>query len=227
MNIALPLFGDEISPRLDHAGKFLIARVQEGKVTLVQRIKMEEQNAIQRAQDLVRRKVNKVICGGVDDFSIRIFNGMGIEVIPWVSGDAREALDSFLKDRFRAGSVDGSQSAPTEGGEKMAIMPKVVTPEAEIDDRGFLCSPEAWNEDVACLLAEEEIPGGLTEDHWKVIDYLRRYFLEFKGVPPVTKVRRDLGINLQDVRKLFPSGLARGACRIAGIPMDRIHPLYP
>ena len=98
MIIALPIFGSEVSPRFDCAGKFLLARVEEGKIAEINFIGMEESNPIQRARILSGRKVSKVICGGIDDFSARLLNGWGMEVIPWVSGDARQALEKFARE---------------------------------------------------------------------------------------------------------------------------------
>ena len=97
------------------------------------------------------------------------------------------------------------------------------------DDEGFLLQPETWTKNVAELLAQGEVLGKLTEDHWKVIDYLRQYYLQFDTVPPVKMLCRDTGLKFGYIRKLFPSGLTRGACKIAGIPRSTIRPwfLYP
>ncbi len=99
----------------------------------------------------------------------------------------------------------------------------------ETDEEGFLTKGDIWSEDVADLLAKILIPGDLTEDHWKVINYMRQYYVEFKSVPPVRKLSRDTGISLRELKMLFPEGLTRGACRIAGIPRHVIRPsfLYP
>ena len=99
----------------------------------------------------------------------------------------------------------------------------------DLDEEGFLRQPDIWNENVAQLLAQDEVSDGLTQDHWQLINYLRRYYLEFETVPPVGMIRRYTGFNLQHIYKLFPSGLTRGACRIAGIPRITIRPnfLYP
>lgn len=95
-----------------------------------------------------------------------------------------------------------------------------------VDDEGFLPKPEMWTKEVAEFLAQGEVPGGLTEDHWKVIDYLRQYYLEFDTVPPVPMLHRDTGFDLGYICKLFPSGLTRGACNIAGIPRVTIMPKF-
>ena len=96
---------------------------------------------------------------------------------------------------------------------------KGFNPVVDVDDDGFLVQPELWSEEVALLLALEEVPGGLTNKHWKIINYLRRYYTEFESVPPLRKITRDTGYNLNEIYKLFPlGGLTNGACRLAGIP---------
>lgn len=117
-----------------------------------------------------------------------------------------------------------------EGGEtEMAIANQFLASTLNLDEDGFLRQPEMWNRHVAQLLAQEEVPRGLTREHWKVIDYLRQYYLDCDTVPPVRMVRHFTGFDLAYVYKLFPSGLTRGACRIAGIPRNTIRPnfLYP
>ena len=43
----------------------------------------------------------------------------------------------------------------------------------EVDEDGFMENPEEWTEDVAYALASTEDVEELTEDHWKLIHYLR------------------------------------------------------
>jgi tRNA 2-thiouridine synthesizing protein E len=119
---------------------------------------------------------------------------------------------------------------PEKGGEGMsstAISTLGFSPET--DEEGFLKASETWTRDTAEALARQEVSGGLTQDHWKVIDYLRNYYLKFDTVPPVKKLCRDTGVKYNCICKLFPSGLTKGACRIAGIPRWTIKPcfLYP
>ena len=60
--------------------------------------------------------------------------------------------------------------------------------------------------------------GEFTGDHWKIIDCLRQYYLRYQTVMPVRMLVQRTGISLRRIQELFPSGFARGACRIAGIP---------
>ena len=97
------------------------------------------------------------------------------------------------------------------------------------DKEGYLARGETWTEDAANMLAKEEVPDGLIEDHWKVIECMRQYYLEMGTVPPVRMLARKTGLTLRQMQKLFPSGLTRGAVRIAGLPRDAVNPrfLYP
>ncbi len=89
----------------------------------------------------------------------------------------------------------------------------------EVDEDGFIADPAMWNEDVAKFLAEtaEGIPE-LTADHWKVIHYLNKYFKDFGIAPMIRKLCKDTGYELKYIYELFPSGPAKGACKIAGLP---------
>ena len=59
--------------------------------------------------------------------------------------------------------------------------------------------------------------GELTEDHWKVIRYLRNYCLQFGIAPMIRKLCKETGFHLKKVYELFPSGPAKGACKVAGL----------
>lgn len=89
---------------------------------------------------------------------------------------------------------------------------------AYIDEDGYLLPSERWDRNIARLLSCDVVLGKLTEDHWKIVDYLRRYYIEFGFVPPVRKLCRITGCTLRNIYELFPTGLARGACKVAGIP---------
>jgi tRNA 2-thiouridine synthesizing protein E len=88
----------------------------------------------------------------------------------------------------------------------------------EIDEDGFIQEPERWNEDVAAALAKTEGVDDLTEEHWKVVNFLRSYYLEFGVAPMIRKLCKETGFKLNKIYELFPSGPAKGACKVAGLP---------
>ncbi len=98
----------------------------------------------------------------------------------------------------------------------------------QMDDEGYLTQPDTWTREVAESIAEEVLPVRMGDDHWKVIDYLRKYFSQFSAVPPVRMLCQQTGIEAPRLRKLFPSGLLKGACKIAGLPREALRGfLYP
>ncbi|MBZ4686896.1 MAG: dissimilatory sulfite reductase related protein [Clostridia bacterium] len=88
----------------------------------------------------------------------------------------------------------------------------------ELDEDGFMVDPDLWDEDVAVALAKTEEIDELTEDHWKVINYLRDYYQQFGIAPMIRKVTKSTGFKLKEIYELFPSGPAKGACKVAGLP---------
>ena len=88
----------------------------------------------------------------------------------------------------------------------------------EVDEDGFMQEPDKWNKDVAAALATTEAVESLTEDHWKVVEYLRNYYLQFGVAPMIRKLCKETGYDLKTIYKLFPSGPAKGACKVAGLP---------
>ncbi len=88
----------------------------------------------------------------------------------------------------------------------------------ELDQYGFLNAPEDWDESFAEGMAQKVgIHGGLTEDHWRLIHYLRKKYLEEDTVPLIITACIDNQFRLHKLRNLFPTGYHRGACRLAGI----------
>ena len=87
-----------------------------------------------------------------------------------------------------------------------------------VDEDGFLENPEIWNEEVAKDFMTEEGVTELTPDHWKVINMLRNHYTQFGIAPMIRKLCKETGFKLADIYKLFPSGPAKGACKLAGLP---------
>ena len=88
----------------------------------------------------------------------------------------------------------------------------------EIDEDGFIQDPDAWDKAVAADLAKTEGVDSLSEDHWKVVEYLRNYYIEFSMAPMIRKLCKETGFKLKEIYELFPSGPAKGACKVAGLP---------
>jgi tRNA 2-thiouridine synthesizing protein E len=108
-----------------------------------------------------------------------------------------------------------------EGGYMRATTVDFGDKTYSLDKYGFLDPPGQWDEGFARGMARmEAIYDGLTEEHWTIIRYLRVKFLEENTVPMVVFACADNKIRMSKLKRLFPTGYHRGACRIAGINYD-------
>jgi TusE/DsrC/DsvC family sulfur relay protein len=87
-----------------------------------------------------------------------------------------------------------------------------------LDEDGFIQEPEMWDQNVALALAKTEGVDDLSDEHWQVVNYLREYYLEYQVAPMIRKLCKSTGFKLNKIYELFPSGPAKGACKVAGLP---------
>ena len=96
-----------------------------------------------------------------------------------------------------------------------------------LDEEGYLVDPAQWNEGVAEDLALRERIA-LTDAHWAVIRFMRRYYEEHHIAPDARHVMKHLAefrgpqrAERNDLFKLFPYGYVKQACKIAGMRRPR------
>ncbi|WP_134661450.1 MULTISPECIES: TusE/DsrC/DsvC family sulfur relay protein [unclassified Amycolatopsis] len=93
--------------------------------------------------------------------------------------------------------------------------------EVPVNDEGFFTEPESWTEQMAPEIAREAGIDALTDEHWKVIEFMRREYAEKGTGPTVRALGRTSGVPIKDLYRLFPKGPAKLAAKIAGIPKPR------
>ena len=87
-----------------------------------------------------------------------------------------------------------------------------------VDEDGFMMEPEAWNEDVAAALATTQLFIMYYDDIFFSNATLSDYYLQFGVAPMIRKLCKQTGFQLKEIYELFPSGPAKGACKVAGLP---------
>jgi tRNA 2-thiouridine synthesizing protein E len=94
--------------------------------------------------------------------------------------------------------------------------------ELETDDDGFLLEPNYSDEAPKVIAAEEGIT--LTDGHWAVINYMREKYREDGQTPNFRNMLKEFaervrpGADSKYLYDLFPTGPARQAAKIAGLP---------
>ncbi|MEX0330379.1 MAG: TusE/DsrC/DsvC family sulfur relay protein [Puniceicoccaceae bacterium] len=87
----------------------------------------------------------------------------------------------------------------------------------DLNEEGFLTDRSQWNRDVAVELAKEE-GIELTDEHWKVLEFIESDFAEKNAVPGMRRLNKVGGIPTKDLYRLFPNGPIKKAARIGGFP---------
>lgn len=92
------------------------------------------------------------------------------------------------------------------------------------DAEGYLRHLEDWTQSAAEEIAEKE-GIKLTENHWKVINFLRDFYGEYQLSPTmrvlIKLLREKYGEEFAVSSKLyhlFPEGPVKQGCKIAGLP---------
>jgi TusE/DsrC/DsvC family sulfur relay protein len=96
----------------------------------------------------------------------------------------------------------------------------------QTDDQGFIVDPDLWDQGVAIAIANRE-GLTLTDDHWKVISFMRDYYEQHHIAADarfVIKHLKQMGFNgsgREQLYKLFPYGYVQQACKVAGMRRPR------
>ncbi len=95
---------------------------------------------------------------------------------------------------------------------------KIGERDIALDGNGFLKEPGEWNRDVAEAIARDEGIDSMTDAHWAVVNFIRAHWQRNDLAPPVRLLCQETRVGVREMYKLFRSGPAKGACRIAGLP---------
>jgi predicted Fe-Mo cluster-binding NifX family protein len=105
MKIAIPVFENRISPRLDFAPGFGLYDIEGERITGSREISCEGWSDVDRASKLKGFGVDTLICGGLPGYLHVILKKSGINVIPWIAGNANDALSLFIRGQLNSGMV--------------------------------------------------------------------------------------------------------------------------
>jgi len=86
------------------------------------------------------------------------------------------------------------------------------------DDEGFFWDPDDWTEEAAEALASERGMNGITAAQWRVLRFLRAYYLHHGRAPMHRELRAGTELTLVELERMFPDGIKLGARLLAGLP---------
>jgi tRNA 2-thiouridine synthesizing protein E len=93
--------------------------------------------------------------------------------------------------------------------------------ELETDEQGYLREPDFGDEVVRVIAAAENIE--LSDAHWEVVNFMRQQYREEGHTPNFRNMLKGVaelrpGVDSKYLYDLFPTGPAKQAAKVAGLP---------
>jgi tRNA 2-thiouridine synthesizing protein E len=92
--------------------------------------------------------------------------------------------------------------------------------EVHVNDEGFLTEYDEWSEDIAAELAKN-IDVEMTDEHWKLIKWLREDYKEKGETATTRRVQTVGGWPTKQQFTMFPKKPAKKMAYIAGVPKPK------
>jgi tRNA 2-thiouridine synthesizing protein E len=89
--------------------------------------------------------------------------------------------------------------------------------EVQINDEGFLTDPGEWTPEIGAELAQN-IGIDMTDEHWKLITWLREDFAAKGETATTRRVQNAGGFPTKQQFVMFPKKPARKMAYVAGLP---------
>ncbi|MCB0743991.1 MAG: hypothetical protein KDC52_18335 [Ignavibacteriae bacterium] len=103
MLIAIPNFGNRISPRFEYAESLQLISVEKDKIIKRETIKLIVHSNLERMNIIIGLKPDLIICDGITELSFEKIVESKIEIISWVNGTIEDILEKHLKGNLKSG----------------------------------------------------------------------------------------------------------------------------
>jgi predicted Fe-Mo cluster-binding NifX family protein len=94
--IAISIFGNRISSRLDMAEKLMIVSVDNMIIKNKEIYLLDSADILKKLDTLVKLKPDVLICGGLTNLCEKKLKNYNIKIIPWVRGETENILKLYL-----------------------------------------------------------------------------------------------------------------------------------
>jgi TusE/DsrC/DsvC family sulfur relay protein len=99
-------------------------------------------------------------------------------------------------------------------------MATIAGSEVHVNDEGFLTEYDEWTEEIGAELAKN-IDVEMTDEHWKLIRWLREDYKEKGETATTRRVQTVGGVPTKRQFELFPKKPAKKMAYIAGVPKPK------
>jgi predicted Fe-Mo cluster-binding NifX family protein len=96
MKVAIPLYGDCVSPKFSAAPEILIIVSQGRTIGSTLKFDFSKLSLTEKKLKLIAFGINAIICDTIDENTLQWLENRGIKVINNVTGEAIESFENFM-----------------------------------------------------------------------------------------------------------------------------------
>jgi predicted Fe-Mo cluster-binding NifX family protein len=94
--IAIPVFENRISNRLDCSEHILLYFIEKDKIESYETLRLIQSSSSAKLSKLLELGIDVLICNGITDFYSRKLSESNVQVIPWIRGEVKEVICQYM-----------------------------------------------------------------------------------------------------------------------------------
>lgn len=102
MKIAVACKGNDIWPHFGHSENFNIYEIEDGKIINIENVPSPGHKPGFLPNFLADKGIEVIIAGGIGGGAVDIFNERKIKIVSGARGDARTAVESYLRGELKS-----------------------------------------------------------------------------------------------------------------------------
>ena len=110
MKVAIPVFKNGVSPRIDVSDSFLVYDIHDGTVKHKKMRNLAFEYPSQLIAFLQKNKIKQVICGGCPQFFLRALLFYGFDVAAGLSGNPEHIMKLFVEGKLKNHPLYGPEA---------------------------------------------------------------------------------------------------------------------
>jgi len=118
MRVAVTVWDNRVSPVFDSSHMLLVGEVSDADITNREYVPFDPQMPSSLAKALAGLDVSTLICGAVSEQLANVIEGRKIRLIPFITGDADEVLETYAKNTAFDAGFFMPGCGPSRGGKK-------------------------------------------------------------------------------------------------------------
>ena len=103
MKIAAPVWNGNVSPVLDTAERFIVFDIEGGNIISRSELPIEDRRLQEKAK-IIANNARILICGALSNHMASFLSSFGLEVYPWVMGNAEQLVEMLA-----SGNIPGPE----------------------------------------------------------------------------------------------------------------------